>query len=121
MVIEINNKTYRVVFNFAFVKHVIKVKKFKGFPEYEKYLSQFVFDETTFSPEHLEMFAELLLFGINADKDQNLKMTLEEVADIFWQDMSLLAELTEHFIASQPKANKVVDPATRNLGKQKKK
>ena len=118
MKVTINNKEYSVVFNYAFVKHVMEAKKLKSFTEYEKWLLTFSFNETEFGPEHLEQFAELLLYGINAVKGRKLKMPVEQMANVFWNDLSLMQETANHFLASQPKNNNdVVDPASRKLGK----
>lgn len=113
MVIEINNKKYQVVFNYDFVKYVMKVKKWTKFSEYENFLKKFAFDEADFGPQHLELFAELVLLGISAGKGKAVNLSIDAIVECFWSDMDLLKEVGAEFIAAQPKSKEVVDPVAR--------
>lgn len=116
MKVEINNKEYQVNFNYSFVKHVMAKKKWTKFSQYDKFIQQFAFDEKAFGPQHLELFAELLILGVESVKENKIDFTKDDVIDVLWSDMGLLAKVGEYFVSCQPKAESVVDPSQR-LGK----
>ena len=113
MIIAINNKDYEIVFNYRFVKFVMKKNKWTKFSEYDAFLQKFSFDEASFGPEHLELFGELVLLGISADAKEKITVTIDDIVSLFWSDISLMQEVLAHFTASQPKVKEVVDPVAR--------
>jgi hypothetical protein len=113
MTIEINNTAYPIVFNYKFVKYVMQKNKWTKFSQYEHYLKKFAFDEKTFGPEHLELFGELVLQGITAAADKKVPIKVDDVVNVFWENMGMLQEVSAYFIESQPKTKEVVDPVAR--------
>jgi hypothetical protein len=113
MKITINNKDYEMVFNYRFVKYVMKKNKWTNFSQYDAFLKKFAFDGETFGPEHLDLFGELVLLGISAGTDQKIGLKLDDILNLFWEDMGLLQEVTAYFIECQPKTKEVVDPVSR--------
>jgi len=113
MEISINNKEYKIVFNYKFVKFVMKKNNWTKFSEYDKFLRKFGFDEKEFGPEHLELFADLVLLGISAEKGKAIAIPLDDIVACFWADMDLLKEVSTFFMECQPKSKEVVDPVAR--------
>lgn len=117
MVINIDNKDYTIVFNYTFVKYVMKKNNWTKFSEYDAFLRKFAFDENNFGPEHLELFGELILLGISAGTNKKVTITLDDVVATLWGKISLLQEVGAYFLECQPKVKDVVDPVAR--GKKK--
>lgn len=113
MVIQINNKEYEMVFNYMFVKYVMRKHKWTKFSEYDAFLQKFSFDEDSFGPEHLEKFGELVVLGISANKGKSVAIAVDDVVNAFWSNMDLLKEVTAYFVECQPKSKEVVDPVAR--------
>lgn len=116
MKIEINNTQYSINFNYSFVKHVMQKNKWTKFSQYDNFIKKFAFDEKNFGPQHLELFADLVILGAEAVPDQKLQFTKDDVLTAFWSDMAMLAEVGQYFVSCQPKVEEVVDPSQR-LGK----
>lgn len=117
MNITINNKEYQLRFDYVFVKWVMKQKKFTKFTEYDAFLKKFAFDEESFGPEHVSLFAQLVKYGAEAAQQKAVKLKLEDLEAYLFMNPMQLQEIAEEFIASQPKVNNsVVDPSSRKSG-----
>lgn len=125
MIIEINNKDFELVFDYEFVNYVMKKHNWTKFTEYYAYIGEnFAFEQSDFGPDHLEKFAKFILWGIEAAKGgkkafvkAKQPLEIKDIVKSIWSDMQMFQDVMQEFMRSQPKANGVVDPASRDVGK----
>lgn len=108
MTIEINNKEYQLDFSYTFVKWVFKRRKFTKFAQYYQYLGQLAFDEESFAPEHVELFAELVIYGIEAAQQKNSKLKKGDLEAYLFQHPAVMQQVAQTFMESQPKLKESV-------------
>lgn len=102
MKIKIKRTEYKLVFNYHFTRYVMQKNGIKTFSEYGSWLGKFNIGKDDFGPDSLDLLASLVYDGIACHRD-NLKIVLDDILEVFWQDLSLLQKVFKYFESCQPK------------------